>query len=248
MFFVFLLSSFYLCGQTSQLTFSLGTFSTSRILLLNENIFDITERDAAKNIEVPKLSYDLGIGMLYSVSTNAKLEFGLSHRWLNFGTRKYNIPDSINSVTTYPITKETINQSQILANLNYAYTLNKLSDKVGLFGGTVLVFNYKNYMIKTVDYDSSGNRRLVGKIGGEQAKFHVFDVKLNMGAYFKLWDKNSRHIILKAYTGCYVRPYDVFSSEAIGGYLPFKKNTSGIVWDIGVRIIYSYKLDDGTRK
>jgi len=240
-----LLSSSCLFGQNKQLTLGAGTAATSRILLLDENSFDENEIDAANYLEISKLSYDLSAGFNYSINEKHQFKLGISHRWLKFGTRIYNVPDSIFSPTDAFRIKENIRQMQFFTCFQYAYSPNILSKRMSFFLGSDLVFNYADYVIGTVDYDANNNPSFVGKAGGDVTVFHPVDIRLSIGGDLLVWNQNRQTILIQLFFGVYTKPYNVFSSQR-AGYLPFKKYTNGMVWDSGIKLIYAFQLGKTT--
>jgi len=241
-----LLSSSCLFGQNKQLTLGAGTAATSRILLLDENSFDENEIDAANYLEISKLSYDLSAGFNYSINEKHQFKLGISHRWLKFGTRIYNIPDSIKNPTGGSRIRENIRQKQFFTCLQYAYSPNILSKRVSVFLESDLVFNYAAYVIGFSSYDANNNPAFVGKTGGKVTVFHPVDLRLSIGGDLLIWNQNKQTILIQLFFGVYAKPYNAHASKGIGSYLPFKKDTNGIVWDSGIKLVYAFQLGKTT--
>jgi len=189
--------------------------------LLDKNVFTDRDKNVVKDLEVPTLSFDLSIGFNYSKNEKSQLGVGLAHRWMQFGSKKYII--------------------QILAYINYIYKTNLLSNRLSFFVGTDIIFNYKDYVIRFVNYDLDDNRGISGKGGGANTHFHSFDLRLNIGVHLLVWHKNKQTLSLQPFLGSYIRPYNAYGEGQINGYLPLKRNTKGIVWDCGLRVIYAFQ-------
>jgi len=93
--FLFSIKSPSLSGQVKQLTIDIGTLANSRILVLDKDIFTDRDKNNIKALEVPTPSFDISIGFNYSKNEKSQIGVGLAHRWMQFGTKKYIIPDSI---------------------------------------------------------------------------------------------------------------------------------------------------------
>ena len=231
------LLNYSLNAQVHHLSINIGGALTSRILLDN-NALSSNEMQFAKKLEVLKPTYDFSIGYIGFKNNKIQYEIGFSHRWLRFGSRIYRV-DSVafNPTPQYPKVKKIVQQNQFSGYFKYLFNLHKIRN-VLFFIQTDAVFNYQNYLIRSRSYDEKNEVGIVAKGSGDTFKFHLFDMKISLGGVFPIWQrKDKKRIMLNYYFGGYIQPYNVFG-KGIGGYLIFDKNTSGLVWDLGIRLQY----------
>ncbi len=232
-------------GQIESIHFGAGTSLAARILML-ESDFTEEEKQSVRDLEILRLSYDLDIGLTTRLDERNFIEKGVMLKQMRFGSRKYIKPDSVINVTPqFGKLKQTVIQNQISIYFKYLFKPLKWNGNPSIFFRGDLVSNFKNYIIHEVTFDEDNNRGFVSRAGFD--KFHSFDVRLVVGSNTKLWSKNKQGIFLECYIGGYLRPYDVYGTTPREGYLPFKKNTNGLVWEFGSKIIYHFDFNKKTK-
>jgi len=204
--------------------------------LLLDEAFTVEEKQEIKNLGIPKPSLSIDIGIDISLTKKSHLETGISHKWLRIGTKKYGEPVGIAS--PFYKRKQTLIQNQISLYFKYVYKPLSKRNICSLFVRGDAVYNYRNYIIREVTFDVNNKRGFIGKIKGDNIKFHSTDIRMSTGLNAQLWSKNKRAILLEGYIGGYLRPYKAFGNF----FLPLIMDTNGLVWEFGINVVYKFDI------
>lgn len=233
---------FFLSAQSSPFSFSTGITFSQRSFSSDENYMTLQEVYSANELEILKPSYSISISYSFAGSYYDKgLVAGLTHKWLRLGTRRFDIPDSVRTVTPqYSVYKEIVRQKQLSLYLKYQYPILISLNHFAIFCRTDFVYNYDNYIILKTPFDQNGDSKSRMKVFGANTFFEKFDMALSIGSNIKIYNTRRGSFYLEAYLGRYIRPYTIYG-RGIGGYLVFNKDTVGNIWNGGFRISYRPK-------